>query len=98
MWAIGSFGVIAYCLYDMIESIPGRIIGALIAIPIWVFFGLTPMALIHHEEGPQLATLLKSDWHCASSHQETNTTYVQSGKVMVPITSTTDVCDVYGRN
>ena len=32
-------------------------------------------------------TLIKSEWACTGSHNVPITTYVQSGKVMVPITS-----------
>ena len=98
MWAVGSLAAIGYFLFDMCETKPGLVVGWLLGIPIWTLCGLGPLALINHESGPQLATLLKSEWHCSSAHEETTTTYVQVGKAMVPSTSTTSVCDAYGRN
>lgn len=49
------------------------------------------------KNGPILATLLKSEWQCTSSHKEQSTSFVASGNVMIPITSTNDVCDSFGR-
>jgi hypothetical protein len=62
-----------------------------------VIIGLVVVGLIYggidYVQGPDLATLKKSEWYCSDSHSET--TYVMSGKVLVPITS--DVCDEYSR-
>jgi membrane protein YdbS with pleckstrin-like domain len=42
-------------------------------------------------------SLTKSEWRCTASHMETHTTWMLSGKVLVPITSIDTVCDVYQR-
>lgn len=36
-------------------------------------------------------------WACATSHTKTSTTYTLVGKMMVPITTTSTVCDAYTR-
>lgn len=76
--------------------IGGGICAALVG-PLAALLAAAPFALIAHESGPKLATLLQSDWQCTAAHQETTTSYVQTGKVMVPVTSTSNVCDSYGR-
>lgn len=43
-------------------------------------------------------TLRKLEWTCTATHREATTVYVQSGKVLVPITTYHDVCDAYARN
>lgn len=37
--------------------------------------------------------LRKDQWACTSAHAVTSTIYMEVGKVMVPQTSTTNVCD-----
>jgi hypothetical protein len=97
-WAVGTLGGVFMFLRDMCETAIGRVFGACIGVPIWAVLGLGPVALVQHESGPVLATLLKSEWRCTASHAETTTSFVKSGDVMVPITSTTNVCDAYGRS
>ena len=41
--------------------------------------------------------LTKADWTCTASVREQSTTYVKSGPVMNPITSTYDACVEYRR-
>jgi hypothetical protein len=38
-------------------------------------------------------SLRKDSWECTRSHQESSTTYIQVGNVMVPSTSYSTVCD-----
>ena len=45
-------------------------------------------------QSPTIA-LRKTEWECTGTRQESTTTYVQSGKVMVPITTYHDVCVEY---
>lgn len=42
-------------------------------------------------------TLVKAEWNCTASHEETTTFYNKVGNVMVPMTTTNDVCDKYER-
>lgn len=98
MWAIGTLIVVGYFLNDMCDTRIGTAVGWCVVLPLWVLMGLGPIAFIKHESGPELASLLKSDWQCTAAHQETSTTYVSSGKVLTPITSTSTVCDQYGRH
>jgi hypothetical protein len=42
-------------------------------------------------------SLVKRDWTCTASHQETYTTYITVGSVSVPQTNITTVCDAYIR-
>jgi hypothetical protein len=98
MWAIGSLSVGACMVNDTCNSRHERVVGWLILLPFWAIVGVGPLELIRYESGPELATLLRSEWHCSAAHQETSTTYVKSGDVLVPMTSTSNVCDQYGRN
>jgi len=50
-----------------------------------------------YDKSPNLVTLKKHEWVCSASHQETTTTFVMSGKVMVPVTSIDTICDQYSR-
>lgn len=43
-------------------------------------------------------TLKKAEWHCTASHPETTTTYVMSGKIAIPITTTNTVCNQWTEN
>lgn len=99
LWALGLLGCVIWgCLNDfMFDSWIGRTIWLLICLPLWVTFGLGPFALIEHEAGPVEATLLKSEWQCSASHQETATSMIMVGKVMVPTTITSNVCDQYNK-
>lgn len=46
-------------------------------------------------------TLKKDDWVCAASHEESTTTFVNTGDgktiVLIPITTTSTVCDQWHR-
>lgn len=98
LWAAGTFGACLFTLMDDVFSGAAKAVGSAILLPVWVLFGLGPLAVIQHESGPELTTLLKSEWHCAASHSETSTTYMMVGKVLVPSVHTTNVCDLYARN
>ena len=98
LWAVGTFFAIMYMAWDIGETWLGRAVSWMVAFPLWFVLGVAPMGFLHHEEGPQLTTLLKSDWHCSAAHEETTTTYIQVGKVMVPQIITSSVCDQYARN
>lgn len=97
MWALGTAGVAIYFVVEEVTFAITKVIVTLLLIPMWFVIGVIPLTYVHEKSGPKLATLLKSEWQCVNSHSEQSTTYVQSGKVMVPVTSTTDVCDAYGR-
>jgi len=97
LWAVGLFAVCVYFTQDICNTNIGKFFTACLLLPIWVIMGLAPFAFIHHQTGDVEATLLKSEWQCSGGHNETSTSFVQSGKVMVPITSTHFVCDQYNR-
>lgn len=56
--------------------------------------GLVFYAGVSESRSPIL-TLKKSEWECTGTRSESITTYVQSGKVMVPLTTYHDVCVEY---
>lgn len=93
MWAIGLLLVAVSFVVAGLDNEWHRIIATLLLTPVWVVVGLAPVALVQQATGPELATLLKAEWECESEHSET--AYVMSGKVMIPVTS--QVCDVYKR-
>lgn len=45
---------------------------------------------------PQIA-LRSSQWRCAKSHKSQSTALIPAGKVMMPVTTTQQVCDRYER-
>lgn len=49
--------------------------------------------LIYISVTAETFALRKDQWVCTKSHEETYTTYININKVMVPQTSTSDVCD-----
>lgn len=97
MWACGTFVGMCYMVYDIFHGVAGRFVGALIGLPLWAALGFYPFAFIPHASGPVLAKLLESEWQCSSSHAETSTFYHQIGNTLVPLSTTTNVCDVYSR-
>lgn len=46
---------------------------------------------------PQKFSLVIDEWKCTGGHEETYTTHILVGKVMVPNTSTSFVCDRWDR-
>lgn len=44
------------------------------------------------DQAPTFA-LRKDRWQCTAAHTETSTTYIMVGKVLVPSTRTSSVCD-----
>lgn len=70
----------------------------------WLLIGITVFvvgaigALIYYgyqDSHSPTISLKKSEWTCTHSHRVTTTTYVMSGKVIVPITTTDNICDNY---
>lgn len=98
-WAIGITGGFWWIIFtdEVFDNWVARFFALCIATPIWLLLTLYPFALVHQESGPTLATLLKSEWHCTGSKMVQSTTYSLVGNVMVPITSTSDVCVKYER-
>lgn len=103
LWSIGCAGAfIAGFRAVWSEHYGGFPWGAMLmlfglGLPLCFIMGILPWSFIAYEQSPTLATLKKSEWVCTAEHPETTTTYIQSGKVMVPMTSTHMVCDQYGR-
>jgi hypothetical protein len=100
LWTAGCFSLPLWVTLTLFEE--GDKAGALAALcigwPLGCLLGLLPWALIMEEESPDLATLKKAQWYCAQSHEETTTTFVMVGKVMVPHYNRRIVCDEYKRN
>jgi hypothetical protein len=69
----------------------------LIGFPIGCLFATLPWAFISEQKSPDLATLKKNEWRCSTSHTVVSTTYVMSGKVMIPITSSHQECNQYDK-
>lgn len=93
MWVVGLLGLTAYMVVELCDELLARVATALVALPVWAVLGFAPFLLVQESSGPELATLLKSEWRCTAAH--TSTIHILVGKVMVPSTST--VCDAYGR-
>jgi hypothetical protein len=96
MWFIGCFGLPLYGVLTLWNDGENGMALALLLIgwPIGVFMGALPWAFYADAQDPHLS-LNKTEWVCTSRHSQTTTTFVMSGKVMIPITSTRQVCDQY---
>lgn len=98
MWFLGCLGALwamLYYLWDEGSHVATIVLG-LIGVPAALVIGALPYGLYLDSSGPTIE-LQKSEWSCTRAHKETTTSYVMSGKVMVPITTTDDVCDAYER-
>lgn len=70
---------------------------------IWGFFALVlgviafgAVALYQDSKRPTFE-LKKGDWICSAQRTEYHTVMIPSGKVLVPIVQTTEVCDQWSR-
>ena len=65
----------------------------IIAFVVFLFFAIPAMiyAWVQDSKSPTF-TLRKDEWQCTASRLVPVTTYVQSGKVLIPITSTHKDC------
>lgn len=97
LWAIGTLGLLIFMMMDTIHSLIGACVYWCICLPVWVLIGLGPFALIKHESGPELATLLESEWTCTAAHQTSVPITTMAGKVPITTMSTHTVCDQYNR-
>jgi hypothetical protein len=86
------FDILDWCMEHLVLPV---IIALIVAL---VFVGLPALgyALWKDAHSPTF-TLKKNEWACTQSHERPITTYVQSGKVLIPITSYERVCDTYER-
>lgn len=64
-----------------------------ITVAFFVWIGV----LIYKDMRAETFALRKDSWACSMSHTETTTTYIQSGKTLVPMFSTSTVCDQWSR-
>ena len=69
----------------------------LIGWPLACLIGTLPWAFFASQQSPVLAILKKNEWICFSQHTVVTTTSVMSGKVMVPVVQSHQVCDQYNR-
>lgn len=79
----------------LMEHIGGWfVLAAILAICVGLPLGL--YALVMDSQSPTMQ-LRKADWACTQSQTIPITTYVMSGKVMVPITTYTSQCNQWNR-
>lgn len=99
LWSAGCFSLPLWAGYTLWDEYEKGMAAAMLLLgwPIGVLLAVLPWAFWGQQTSPTLATLKKNEWFCTQSHPVTTTTYVQSSRVMVPITSTNRVCDQYNR-
>lgn len=99
MFSLGCAAATVWLLYTLWqeESPVAAVIAGLIGVPLAVFLVALPFFIIAKRNSPVLATLHKGEWTCTAMHHATTTTYVMSGKVLIPITTSHSVCDEYRR-
>ena len=69
-----------------------------IAVILLIFVGLPWWGWSEYQQSKSPTfELYKNQWTCSQSHREDTTMYVQTGKVLVPITSHDKVCDQWTR-
>ena len=71
---------------------------------IMVLFGMTALAFVLllvlgavEEAKSPVFTLHKNEWVCSMEHTQVNTTFMLSGKTMIPLTTSVTICDRYDR-
>ena len=102
LMALFTAGCVALPIWAAISLFLDEEIGmatgvGLIGWPLACLLGAGPWMYLADARSPVLATLHRNEWVCSESHVVPTTTYVQSGKVMVPVTSYSRVCDQYNR-
>jgi len=100
LWSLGCFIIPLIMGISMFADREPALGATLILLgwPAGCLFAYVPWALISEAQSPDLATLKKSEWVCAQSHPVTTTTYIMTGKVLVPVTNTHQECDQYNRS
>lgn len=85
---------------DFLEFIVMKIIAPLaiflVLVGLIFIIIILPIAYYQDSHDPHKSLNMK-DWFCSRDHEETMTTMVMAGKVMVPMTTTQHVCDQYNR-
>lgn len=87
-------------LYDLTEWLIDWF-GALLVPSLCILIPLIVVGIgyaIYASSNSETFTLKKSEWQCIATEPRTVTTYIQSGKILVPITTTYDECTQYKRN
>lgn len=99
LWSVGCFSLPLWAVWSMWDEDEKGMAAAtlLIGLPIGCLIAVLPWAFIAEQRSPDLATLKKNEWFCSSSHTVVTTTMVMSGKVMIPVTQSHQVCDQYQR-
>lgn len=98
LWSLGCLiGLLALCASMVFDyggpNWFGLALSLTFGIPVAFLLGIAPWALLAYQASPDLVTLKKVDWACSASVE--STTYVQSGNVLVPVTS--EDCVQYSR-
>lgn len=76
---------------------PLLIWGGALTLLVVMSFGLLLWPEAFPPKGVKTISLRDDRWECSAAHVSTTTTYVLTGKVMVPITTENRVCDQYNR-
>lgn len=100
LWSLGCFFLPLVAGYILIRDKFSRWEGVFVicvAWPVGCALAVLPWIMAADTKSPDLAVLKKNEWQCTVRHTQTVTTYVQSGKIMVPITNVLRVCDQYSR-
>lgn len=84
--------IIGTTFFDWEMNIIRKLLGTIII----SFILVAVFAFMIDSKSPTIS-LKKNEFECTESHKHTSTTFVMSGKVMIPITSIIDICDNYHR-
>jgi hypothetical protein len=82
-------GIASALDFDFIGCTCGLVMFVLLVILPWLYYV--------DSRSEDLVTLKKNAWQCLGSHESTTTTFIQSGSTQIPVNTTVQVCDVYGR-
>jgi hypothetical protein len=78
--------------WDILDWLGEHVVGWIILVIAVALLIVVPVGFYLDSKAERFS-LRKDSWSCTSSHQESSTTYVQSGSIMVPVTGYSTVCD-----
>lgn len=81
----------------MFDFFMDKLIMPLVGVVLVALLIFIPYALYTESKKPGFE-LKKDEWHCEQSHTVTTTTFIMSGKTMVPIISSHQECTQWNRN
>ena len=96
IWSILVTGGIIYlCFNTLREDIGLGVLFVIIGVLLFLLVVILPFAYLKEQESPILATLHKGSWVCSQTKEVVSTSFMQSGNVMIPITTTSEGCTAY---